>query len=102
MRYGLSLVEDESQRATGAEVAVRFAAMTWKEAMATLAELAVPYVHRFQALLDVAPLADQPLVSFMVDHEKAVFRIAAREAVGESVMDRQLVVMLAHPFPRLS
>jgi len=32
-----------------------FAAVPWREAMATLAELALPYVHRFQALLDVAP-----------------------------------------------
>ena len=80
MRYGLSLVVDESQRATGAELAVRFAAMTWKEAMATLTELAVPYVHRFQALLDVVPLADQPLVSFMVDQVKAVVSIAERLA----------------------
>ena len=43
-RHGLSLVEDEKQRAAGAAVAERFASVPWQEAMATLADLALPYV----------------------------------------------------------
>jgi hypothetical protein len=97
-RYSLSLVEDQSQRAAGASVAEQFAAVPWREAMATLAELALPYVHRFQALLDVAPPEDVPWVRFMVDHEQSVVRIAGREAAGEAIMASELVVMLAHPF----
>jgi len=80
-------------------VAEQFAAVPWREAMATLAELALPYVHRFQALLDVAPPEDMPLVRFMVDHEQLVVRIAGREAAGESAMASELVVRLAHPYP---
>ena len=94
----LSLVEDQSQRAAGASVAEQFAAVPWREAMATLAELALPYVHRFQSLLDVAPPEDVPWVRFMVDHEQSVVRIAGRESAGEAIMASELVVMLAHPF----
>jgi hypothetical protein len=97
-RYGLTLVEDQSQRAAGASVAEQFAAVPWREAMATLAELALPYVRRFQALLNAAPPEDVPWVRFMVDHEQTIVRIAGREAAGESIMANELVVMLAHPF----
>lgn len=99
-RYGISLVEDERQRSAGAAAAEQFAAQSWKEAMATLAKLAVPYVDRFKLLLEAAPQEDLPLVRFMVDHEQSVVRIAEREAIGESVMDSELVVMLAHPIAR--
>jgi hypothetical protein len=99
-RHGLSLVEDERQRAAGAAVADRFASAPWKDAMATLADLALPYVHRFQALLDAAPPEDVPLVLFMVDHEQSIVRIAAQEAAGKGGMDRELLVMLSHPIAR--
>jgi|SRR5271154_3872241 len=99
-KYGLSLVEDPSQRAAGAAVADKFAALPWKEAMATLAALALPFAERFRALLDAAPPEDVPLVLFMVDHEQTVIRIAEREAAGDAGMDRELVVMLAHPIAR--
>jgi hypothetical protein len=99
-RHRLSLVEDERQRAAGAAVADRFASAPWKEAMATLADLALPYVHQFQALLDAAPPEDVPLVLFMVDHEQSIVRIAAQEAAGKGGMDRELLVMLSHPIAR--
>ena len=99
-RYGLSLVEDECERASGAAAAERFAALPWKQAMAQLSNLAVPYVHRYQALLEDAPPEDLPLVLFMVNHEQAIVRIARQEADGESIMDRELAVMLAHPMAR--
>src|SRR5271168_5156159 len=53
-RHGLDVVEDQRQRSAGVAVAERFAVMPWKEAMATLADLARPYLERFQALLTVA------------------------------------------------
>ena len=100
-RHGLSVVEDQGQRAAGAAAADRFAALPWKEAMATLADLAVPYVHRFQALLEAALPEDVPLILFMVDHEQSVARIAGQEAAGEGLMDRELLVMLSHPLARV-
>jgi len=53
-------------------------------------------------MLDAAPQEDVPLVRFMVDHEQSVARIAERESLGESAMESELVVMLAHPIARKS
>jgi hypothetical protein len=99
-RHGLSLVEDESTRAAGAAAAERFAQMPWKEAMKILAELALPYQRRFQALSEVAAPEDLPLVVFMANHEQSVIDMAQREAAGEGGMERKLMVMLAHPLIR--
>jgi hypothetical protein len=100
-RHGLDLVEDPRLRSAGAAVAEQFAAMPWQDAMAELAVLADPYLERFQTLLAAAPAEDVPLVSFMVDHEAAVIRIAQREAAGEGVMDRVLLTMLSYPLVRI-
>jgi len=96
-RHGISLVEDAQLKTDGAAEAEHFAAQPWKEAMATLAKLALPYAHRFQALLEAAPAEDVPLIRFMVDHELSVVRIAEREALGDPAMASELVVKLAHP-----
>jgi len=101
-RHGLDLVEDQLQRAAGAAVAEKFASMQWKEAMATLADLAEPYLERFQALLAVVAPEDAPMVAFMVAHEGALIRIAQREAMGEGSMERELMTMLSYPLVRRS
>ena len=99
-RYGLELVEDQAQRSAGAAVAEKFAAMAWKEAMATFADLARPFLERFQTLLSVALPEDAPLVRFMVAHEGSVIRIARREAAGDECMDLELLPMLSYPLVR--
>jgi len=96
-RHGISLVEEERHRLAGAAAAEQFAAQSWREAMATLAQLALPYAHRFQSLLAVAPPEDVPMVRFMVDHELSVSRLAELEAQGESAISSELIVKLAHP-----
>jgi hypothetical protein len=101
-RYGISLIEESSQRNAGADEAEQLAALPWKEAMATMSKLCLPYAERFRALLAAAPPEDVPLVRFMVDHEETVSRIAGREATGEPAMESELVVMLAHPFGRVA
>jgi len=101
-RHGLNVVEDQDLRMAGAAVAEKFAAMPWKEAMATLADLARPYLERFQTLLAVASPEDAPLIRFMVVHEGSVIRIAQREAAGEGCMDLELIPMLSHPLVRCS
>jgi hypothetical protein len=98
--HGLNLVEDQGQRSAGAAVAEKFASMPWRDAMATLAELAHPYLERFRALLAAAAPADESMIAFMVDHEAAVIRIAQREAAGDASMDRELLTMLSHPLVR--
>jgi hypothetical protein len=40
------------------------------------------------------------IVTFMVDHEQSIVRIAEREAEEEQIMKREWVVMLAHPCGR--
>jgi hypothetical protein len=99
-RLGLDLVEDERQRSAGAEVAEKFASMPWQGAMANLADLARPYLERFEALLAAAPPQDAPIVSFMVAHEGAVIRAAKHEAVSEGSWERELLPMLAYPLSR--
>jgi len=99
-RYGISLVEDPTQRHLGFAEAERFAAQPWKEAMAGLSKLCLPFAARFRSLLASAPPEDVPLIRFMIDHEESFSRIAAREAAGEPAMESELVVMLAHPFAR--
>jgi hypothetical protein len=98
--HDLSLVEDQRQRSAGAAVAEKFASMPWREAMATLADPAHPYLERFRALLAAAALEDEPMIAFMVDHEAAVIRIAQREAAGDASMDRELLTMLSYPLVR--
>src|ERR1700722_7691092 len=61
-RHGLRLVEEEG---LGAAAAERFAPIPWAGAMRILAELALPYLRRFQALAEVAAPEDMPLVVFM-------------------------------------
>jgi hypothetical protein len=99
-RHGIDVVEDQAQRSAGAAVAEKFAAMPWKEAMATFADLARPFLERFETLLAVALPEDAPLVRFMVVHEGSVIRIAQREAAGEGCMDRELLPMLSYPLVR--
>ena len=99
-RYGLNLVEQENQRSAGAAVAEKFASMSWKAALAELAVLAAPFRDRFQALLDAAPPEDVPFVSFMVNHEATVVRIAQREAEGLGSMEQDLLPMLLYPMVR--
>jgi len=99
-RHGISLVENPSERQRGIEEADKFAAQPWREAMAGLSRLCLPFAARFKSLLALAPQEDVPLVRFMVDHEESFSRIAAREALGEPAMETELVVMLAHPFAR--
>jgi hypothetical protein len=99
-RYGISLIEESCQRKTGAEEAEQFAALPWKEAMAAMSQLCLPYAERFRTLLAAAAPEDVPLIRFMVDHEETVSRIAGREAKGEPAMGSELVVMLAYPFGR--
>lgn len=99
-RHGLSLVEDPGSRDQGMKEAERFAGQPWKEAMAGLSQLCLPFAKRFRALLPHAPREDVPLIRFMIDHEETFSRIAAREAAGEPAMETELVTMLAHPFAR--
>jgi hypothetical protein len=99
-RYGISLIEDAATRKVGIDEAERLAAQPWREAMAALSKLCLPFATRFQSLLAAAPLEDVPLIRFMIDHEESFSQITAREAQGQSTMDTELVVMLAHPFAR--
>ena len=99
-RHGLDVVEGQAQRSAGAAVAEEFTAMTWEEAMAIFADLARPFLERFQTLLSVALPEDAPLVRFTVVHEGSVIRIAQREAAGDECMNHELIPMLAYPLVR--
>jgi len=99
-RYGISLIEDPAQRSVGVKEAERFATQPWKEAMAGLSKMCLPFAARFRSLLPFAPPEDVPLILFMIDHEETFSNITAKESAGEPAMNTELVVMLAHPFAR--
>ena len=46
VRHGISLVEEERHRSAGAAAAEQFAAQSWNEAMAALAQLALLWVDQ--------------------------------------------------------
>jgi len=99
-RYGISLIEDPAQRSVGVKEAERFATQPWKEAMAGLSNMCLPFAARFRSLLPFAAPEDVPLILFMIDHEETFSNITAKESAGEPAMNTELVVMLAHPFAR--
>ena len=98
-RLGLSLIEEQSQRLAGAAAVDEFCKLAWPDAMRSLADLARPYRDQYQALLDLAPPADAPMVGYMVAHEQAIVRFAERVATGDSSADAELLPLLAHPLP---
>ena len=99
-RHGISLIEDPTQRSVGVKEAERFATQPWKEAMAGLSKMCLPFAARFRLLLPFAPPEDVPLILFMIDHEETFSNITAKESAGEPAMNTELVVMLTHPFAR--
>ena len=99
-RHGLSLVENESERAAGTEEAVRMRHLPWLEAMRELVALVQRYLPRYRALAAVAPDSDRPHVHFMVDHELTVLRFAELAAAGDETAAAQVVLsQLEHPWP---
>lgn len=98
---GLSLVEEEGQRAAGASAVEPFIALEWPAAMRALADLARPYRAHYQTVLDAAPPSDAPMIAYMVAHERALTRFAERSAAGDRLADEELLPLLAHPLPNL-
>jgi hypothetical protein len=96
---GLSLVEEQGQREAGAAAVAEYSKLPWADAMRAVANLARPYRDQYQALLDVAPLADAPTVGYMVAHEQALMGYAERVAAGDARADAELLPLLAHPLP---
>ena len=98
---GLSLVEEEGQRAAGAAAVTEYTKLPWPAAMRAMANLARPYRDQYQALLDVAPPSDAPMVGYMVAHEQALMGYAERVAAGDTQADAEILPLLAHPLPNL-
>jgi hypothetical protein len=98
---GLSLIEEEGERAAGAKAAEPYLALPWPAAMRALADLARQYVIEYRRLLDVAPPADAPTIRYMVAHEEVLVRYAERSAALDPAADAELLPLLAHPLPNL-
>jgi hypothetical protein len=99
-RLGLTLVEDESMRAAGSEVAQTLKNLPWSQAMLELAELVQPYLARYRALESAAPAGDRALVRFMVEHELTVLRFAELQVAGDTEGALQAVrAQLDHAWP---
>ena len=71
-RLGLNLVEDEAVRAEGLRLGSEIGSLPWADFLQMLERELNGYVSRYQAIADLAPAADRPVVQSMVDHELAL------------------------------
>jgi hypothetical protein len=83
-RLGLSIVEDEAERARGYVEAARLRVLPWQEFLATFVRDIAVYVDRYQALADGAPPEDREALEFMVEHERKFMRCAAAALTGRA------------------
>jgi hypothetical protein len=98
---GLSVMEDDTQRAAGEEVGASLQAMRWRDKMTRLqAGIGGRYLPRFELLARRATPEDAPVTSFMVRHEAALLDVVTREAAGDTASSLEpLRRMLRWPLP---
>jgi hypothetical protein len=99
-RLGLSVVEDESSRASGRELGEQLAAQPWEVLLKTFLADIDRYISRYQALADAAPAADREPLQFMVEHERALSAFLKQELAGQPDQSlRAILPLLAYPLP---
>jgi hypothetical protein len=81
---GLSIVEDESDRAEGRRAAERLASLPWADFLAAFGTEIEGYVERYREIAERAPAEDREPLRFMVEHELSFLRFVAAERDGRS------------------
>jgi hypothetical protein len=99
-RLGLPLVENEAQRAAGIELGTRYAALAWPDFVAEFHSAITRVIARYQYIERLGPEADQPMLRFMVDHERAFMSFLEKERAGEPDSLNHMQRLLRHPLPR--
>jgi hypothetical protein len=81
-RYGLGPVDYPAAEAAGREWAIR--AESWDGMIQMLLAELPEYVADYEGLLDAAPVADRPILEFLVAHERALERFVELESKGQN------------------
>jgi hypothetical protein len=101
-RLGLEVVEDESSRASGRELAERLASQPWEDLLKTFLADIERYISAYQALAEAAPPEDQEPLRFMVQHERALRGFLEQELAGKPHQSlRGILPLLAYPLPAI-
>ena len=99
-RLGLSIVEDETQRSAGLQLAERLAEQPWDALLATFLADIDGYIREYQAIADAAPPEDREPLRFMVRHEQALRGFIEQEMAGQPDASlRGILPLLSYPLP---
>lgn len=82
LRYGLTVENVEAVEAATRAAAGQ--ANDWSAIMESVREGTVPYIARFEALLDAAPEEDAEAMRRLLEHEEALLQFAIDELEGRS------------------
>jgi uncharacterized protein (UPF0254 family) len=99
---GIDVIESEESRKAGFAFRDMIQELDWQSSMKVFAEALIPYVTRYQEILNIAPPEYKELAELMVVHEQSIQQLWELEARGEgdSVIDeinKQLLFPLPSP-----
>ncbi len=102
VELGIDITESEDSRKAGFEFGGMVEGLDWQRSMEVLAEALIPYVTKYQEILDIAPQEFKEIAELMVVHERSIQQLWEREALGEgdSAIDeinKQLLFPLPNP-----
>jgi hypothetical protein len=80
---GIDILESEESRIAGLAFREMAEGLDWQSSMEVFAEAMIPYVNRYQEILDSAPPEYREIAELMVVHERSIQQLWEREARGE-------------------
>ena len=102
-QLGIDIIEAAESREAGFAFRKLVDGLDWHDSMKVFAEALIPYVNRYQKILDIAPPEYKQIAEMMVVHERSIQQLWEREALGEgdSAIDEingQLLFPLPSPW----
>jgi hypothetical protein len=98
---GIDIIESEESRTAGFAFRDMVEGLDWQSSMKVFAEALIPYVSKYEEILNIAPPEYKELAELMVVHERSIQQLWEREARGEgdSVID-EINKQLLFPLPK--
>ena len=102
---GIDIIESEESRTAGFAFRDMVEGLDWQSSMKVIAEALIPYVSKYEEILNIAPPEYKELAELMVVHERSIQQLWEWEARGEGdsaigEINKQLLFPL--PSPELS